>query len=135
MYLLAMLIFFVILAGCGAGPIWTREDPEDVLTGFLQATEGQSPETMWEFLSSETRRKLEERASSFNATSTNGETRRGYDMLRAGHVLSSTREYKKIELASLDGEKAIVNIVMHDGSNIPVALHREDGRWAIDLPL
>ena len=134
-YLFILLFFVTVMTGCGAGPIWTRDNPKDVLSGFLQTTESQSTETMWEYLSEGTRSKLEARAAEFNAKTENGEKRRGCDMLRAGHVLSTTREYKKLEVASNDEQEAIINIVMHDGSIIPVSLHREANRWAIDLPL
>ena len=57
-------------------------------------------------------------------------------MLRTtGHVISSTREYKKLEVSSKTDQEAMVDIVMHDGSKKSVRLHRESGRWAIDLPL
>lgn len=135
---LASILCFLMLSfcyGCGGKPVWLRDDPDEVLAGFLQTTEAQSTETMWEYLSSETRRKLEERAEAFNADTSNGEKRRGRDMLRAGHVLSSTREYKKLEVAASDDKEAVVNIVMHDETIIAVKLYREDGRWAVTLPL
>ena len=127
------LLLSFILIGCRGVPVWQREDPEDVLDGFLQTAESQDIEAMWEFLSEKTRSRLTERAEAFNARS--GVTsHRGCDMLRPGHVLSSTREYKKLEVASQDDSSAAVDIVLHDGSRITVRLHREAGRWVIDLP-
>ena len=91
---------------------------------------------MWEYLSTATQKNLDKRADAFNAQSQNGIPRKGCDMLRTtGHVISSTREYKKIEVSSQTAEEAVVNIVMHDGSVKSLTLHRENGRWTIDLPL
>ncbi len=123
------------ICGCGGTPVWMRDDPKDVLYGFLQTVEAQSTETMWEYLTDETRRKLEARAEAFNANAENGDKRKGYDMLRAGHVLSSTREYKKLEVAASDDKEAVVNIVMHDETKVAIKLYREGGRWAVSLPL
>ena len=130
-----------MLGGCGAGPVWTRDDPRDVLNGFLQNAEVQNVENMWEFLSASTQEALNARAEAFNAGSHDGipykgAPRKGCDMLRTtGHVISSTREYKKLEVSSKTDQEAMVDIVMHDGSKKSVRLHRESGRWAIDLPL
>ncbi len=133
--LCAFLLLFPVV-GCGAGPVWTRDDPRDVVNGFLQTAEVQNVEMMWEFLSSASRDNLNARAESFNAQSKNSTPRKGCDMLRTtGHVISSTREYKKIEVSSQTADEAIVNIVMHNGSVKSLTLHRESGRWAIDLPL
>ena len=91
---------------------------------------------MWEYLSGATREALDSRARAFNAASGGALERKGYDMLRTtGHVISSTREYKKLEISSQTDQEAVVDIVMHDGSKKSIRLHREDGRWAIDLPI
>ena len=135
LYVSVFLLLFMI-NGCGAGPVWTRDDPRDVVNGFLQTAEVQNVGEMWEYLSTATQKSLNERADAFNAQSQNGIPRKGCDMLRTtGHVISSTREYKKIEVSSQTAEEAVVNIVMHDGSVKSLTLHRENGRWTIDLPL
>ena len=123
------------MSGCGGTPVWMRDDPAEVVSGYLSAVEGQNPEIVWEFLSSPTREKLEKRAEAFNEASDHGVSMRGMDMLRFGHVLSSTREYKKILVSSSDDRHATVHIVRHDESVIPIDLHRESERWVIDLPL
>ena len=48
-------VLFCCMPGCGAGPVWQREEPEVVLTGFLETAEVQDTETMWEFLNAQTR--------------------------------------------------------------------------------
>lgn len=123
------------LLGCGAKPVWQREDPDVVLTGFLQATEGQSPELMWEFLDLQTRERLQQKANAFNASAQNGHTRKAWEMLRPGHVMSTTREYKKIKLETVTDTTAVVHIILHDDSEIPVTMQREDNRWTVALPL
>lgn len=137
--LIRIFILAIVLGifqfGCGAGPVWTRDDPCEVLSGFLLATEVQDAEEMWEYLSAGTRDKLDEKARELNALVADGMPRKGFDMLRAGHVLSTTREYKKIELASQNGQNANVNLVLHDGSIIAIVMHREEKRWVIDLPV
>ena len=62
-------------------------------------------------------------------------TRHPEDMLRFGHVISSTREYKKIELIQSDESVATVRIVRHDESGLDIEMHHEDGRWTIELPI
>ena len=57
------------------------------------------------------------------------------DMLRFGHVISSTREYKKLELIQSDASVATVRIVRHDESGLDIEMHNEDGRWTIELPI
>lgn len=131
LYLLLFLIF--MLSGCGDGPTWTRSDPEDVLYGFLLSSEAMDTETMWEYLSEGTREKLETKASEFNRTAPENGSREPHEMLRTFHVISSTREFKKLETVSSDKHKASVNIVMHEGAAIPVELIREGKRWAIEL--
>ena len=133
--LAAACVFCVSLSGCGGTPVWQRDDPDEVVAGFLSAVEAQDSDVVWEFLSSQTREKLEKRAEDFNNLPEHGNTVRGRDMLRFGHVLSSTREYKKIIVASSDETHAAVQIVLHDGAVIPVDLHRESNRWTVDLPL
>ena len=130
-----ILFMTSFLAGCGSRPVWMRDDPCDVLAGFLQTTEYRGVDEMWEYLSAETRQRLDSRAQEFNAMQPEGGQRRGCDMIRAGHVLSTTREYKKLELAFENDRNAVVKIVLHDGNTIDVAMHRDAQRWAIDLPL
>lgn len=134
-FMMVTCIFLITLLGCGGQPVWLRDDPEDVVAGFLSAVEVQDTDTVWEFLSSSTRNELEKRAENFNQMPDHGTAVQGRDMLRFGHVLSSTREYKKIELKSSDQTHATVQIVLHDESVIPVELHRESNRWTLDLPL
>ena len=135
LYASVFLLSFMV-NGCGAGPVWTRDDPRDVVNGFLQTAEVQNVEVMWEYLSTATQKSLNERADAFNAQSQNGSSRKGFEMLRTtGHVISSTREYKKLEVSSQTAEEAVVDIVMQDGSVKSLTLHRENGRWTIDLPL
>ena len=56
-------------------------------------------------------------------------------MIRTGHVVSSTREYRKFELVSETETESVVEIVLQDETRIPVTLHRESDRWALDLPV
>ena len=90
---------------------------------------------MWEFLSDKTRKALDERASRLNDIPNHGISRSGFEMLRTGHVLSSTREYKKLVLASQNNDSAEVDIVLHNDKNIRIPLKKENGRWAVDLPI
>ena len=135
LWLTAFCFLWIWISGCGGTPVWMRDDPAEVVSGYLSAVEGQNPEMVWEFLSTPTREKLEKRAEAFNQTSDHGVSMRGVDMLRFGHVLSSTREYKKIQVSSSDEHHATVHIMLHDESVIPIDLHRESERWVIDLPL
>lgn len=133
--MLIVLGIFCMLCACGEGPVWTRDDPRTVLSGFLADAEYQDMATVWEYLSGETRQKLDQMATAFNASAENGSPRKGYEMLRVGHLLSSTREYRKIELVSSDDTSAVLHIILHDETYKTVTLHREEGRWAIDLPI
>ncbi|MBQ9241628.1 MAG: hypothetical protein IJ165_00120 [Proteobacteria bacterium] len=133
--MLVVLGIFCMLCACGEGPVWTRDDPRTVLSGFLTDAEYQDMANVWEYLSAETRQKLDQMASAFNASAENGSPRKGYEMLRTGHLLSSTREYRKIELVSSDDTSAELHIILHDETYKTVTLHREEGRWAIDLPI
>ena len=130
-----ILVFCAILSGCGGTPVWLRDDPADVVKGYLQAVESQDENTVWEFLSEQTRQKLDQSAEKFNQNPASGAPRKGKDMLRFGHVISSTREYKKIVLSTKDDNHAVVNIVLHDETTHSVELIRESDRWAIALPL
>ena len=121
--------------GCGGVPVWMRSAPDTVVYEYLQAVETQDYDTAWEFLSEQTRRDLDAKAAEFNAMPDHGVTVTGREMLRFGHVLSSTREYKKIAVASANDTVAEVEIILHDASKIPVTLHRESNRWAVNLPI
>ena len=130
-----MVFFSVMLYGCGGTPVWLRNDPSDVVKGYLQAVEVQDEATVWEFLSQETRNRLEQMAENYNRDHASSPPLKGREMLRFGHVLSSTREYKKIVVSTKDDNHAVVNIVLHDESTLSVDLFRESDRWAIGLPL
>ena len=123
------------ILGCGAGPVWQREDPDVVLTGFLQAVEAQNTEVIWEFLDQKTRDVLQARADDFNASPENGHARKAWDMIRPGHVLATTREYKKMTPEKVSETTAIVAIILHDDSKITVTMQRESNRWTVALPL
>ena len=132
--LVLSLCIGLMCCGCGSKPAY-RDDPCDVVKAYLTAVEIQDNEAIWEFLSSDTRKKLDDKASQFNATPEHGKSRMGADMLRAGHVLSSTREYKKVVLASQNNDSADVDIVLHDDRNLRIQLKKENGRWAVELPI
>ena len=129
------LCFLALMYGCGGTPVWLRDDPSEVVKGYLQAVEIQDEDTVWEFLSQNTRSQLEHQAELFNQSHPSSLPRKGADMLRFGHVLSSTREYRKIVVSTEDESHAVVNIVLHDESTLSVDLFRESDRWAIGLPL
>ncbi len=129
-----ILCIGLMCCGCGSKPAY-RDDPCDVVKAYLAAVEGQDNEAIWAFLSDETRKKLDDKAAQFNASPDSGRTRTGADMIRAGHVLSSTREYKKMVLASQNNDSADVDIVLHDDRNLRIQLKKENGRWAVELPI
>ncbi len=129
-----LLCLMFMSAGCGEGPLWTRSDPDEVLYGFLIASDSMDTETIWEFLGKNTREKLQASAEEFNKTAPENGKRKPHQMMRTFHVISSTREFKKLETVSSDEQKAVVQIVMHEGEAIPVELIREGKRWAIELP-
>ncbi len=134
-YGLLFILFSVMMYGCRGTPVWLRSDPAEVVRGYLQAVESQDEEAVWEFLSQETRNQLEQKAGEYNRKHAAVQSRHGREMLRFGHVMSSTREYKKIVVATKDANHAVVNIVLHDESALSVDLFRESDRWAIGLPL
>ncbi len=123
----------LFFSGCSNHEDWMQDDPEKVLSAFLISTESQDIESMWEFLSESSRTKLNQLADDFNRIP-GSKARRGCDMIRPGHVLYSTREYKKIEVVSQDNLSAQVDIVMHDDLRKSIFMRRETKRWAIDLP-
>lgn len=128
-------VLFCCMPGCGAAPVWQRENPEVVLTGFLETAEVQDTETMWEFLDAQTRDALQKKADAFNASAENGHPRKAWEMLRPGHVMATTREYKKIKPQTVTDTTAVVSIVLHDDSEITVTMQRENNRWTVALPL
>lgn len=131
-------LFFVwacLLTSCGAGPVWQREDPDVVLSGFLVAVESQNTKEMWEYLDPKTRDALQKKADDFNKNPQNGHKRQAWDMLRPGHVMATTREYKRIKLDKADEHSANVDIVLHDDSKVTVTMQRIDNRWTVALPL
>ena len=68
-------LFFVwacLLTSCGAGPVWQREDPDVVLSGFLVAVESQNTKEMWEYLDPKTRDALQKKADDFKCQRTQG---------------------------------------------------------------
>lgn len=128
-----LFVFSMMMTmGCGV-PAHLREDPESVFRNFLLSLDAHDVEGACVFLSNETRAWLDVRAA---ALSSEGVSRTGCALLRPGHVFSSTREYKKFELSSAQthDNEAVIEIVMHDASRIPIVLRRESNRWAIDLP-
>lgn len=132
---LAALLFLVFMtSGCGEGPLWTRSDPDEVLYGFLLASDSMDTEAMWEYLGKDTRARLQASADEFNSTAPENGRREAHQMMRTFHVISSTREFKKLLVVSSDEQKAEVHIVLHGDDAIPVELIREDKRWAIELP-
>ncbi len=124
----------LLCVGCGSEPAY-RDDPCDVVREYLYAVEMQDNEAVWAFLSGDTRNKLEQKAAQFNDLPEHGNSRAGVDMFRTGHVLSSTREYKKLVLASQNNDLADVDIVLHNDKTLRVQLKKESGRWAINLPI
>ena len=132
---LVTLLFTMALAclGCKAPPVWEREDPDVVLRGFLQSADAERTDLVWNYLSKNTRDILQKKADEFNQISKT--ERPAHEMIRFGHVMSSTREYKKLDVENENDLEAVVNIVKHDDSTIQVVLKKEDGHWTIDLPL
>ena len=93
------------------------------------SVESQNREVVWEFLNHEDQAKLTQLAKDLEGFE-------GKDMLNFGHVISSTREYKKFELISQDKDNAVVAVVLHDQSQIKFQLAKgNQGRWTVDLPL
>lgn len=130
-----LFILTCLLSACGEGPVWMRDDPRTVLAGYLQEAEYQDTASMWEYLSADTRGKLDSLAADFNASEANGKPRKGHEMLCPGHVLATTREYRKLEIISSNNEIAVLHIILHDDTYKTVTLHKEEGRWAINLPI
>ena len=127
-----------LLGGCAAEPVWNRSEPDVVLKGFLQSADAQRTELVWNYLGDKTRAALEQEADAFNCSlpRDDAEKRTPHQMLRFGHVISSTREYKKLEVLSSDDQKARVRIVRHnDLAPIDVELIRENHRWTVELPI
>ena len=124
----------LLCGGCGSDPAY-RDDPCDVVREYLVAVEMQDNQAVWAFLSGDTRKKLDDKAAQFNDLPEHGNNRDGVDMFRTGHVLSSTREYKKLVLASQNNDSADVDIVLHDDKTLRIRLTKESGRWAIHLPI
>lgn len=124
-----------VFSACQAPPVWERNDPEVVLRGFLQSAEAQRTDLAWNYLSKNTREKLQQKVDAFNQRFEGVMMRQPEDMLRFGHVISSTREYKKLELIQSDASVATVRIVRHDESGLDIEMHNEDGRWTIELPI
>ena len=131
---LSIVLGACVFLSCGGPAPCESDDPCDVVKFFLTSADAQANEYVWKCLSGKTQAALEARAEAFNKAHA-GQHRRGFDMIRAGHVMSSTREYKKFELASQNDDSASVDIIKHDGSKLTIVLHREDNRWAMDLPL
>ena len=132
--LIFLLFLIFLLPACREVPTWERNEPEVVLSGFLIASDAMDTEAMWEYLSEDSQTKLKNKAEEFNKTVPERGRHEPHQMIRTFHVISSTREFKKLETVSSDKHKATVNIVMHEGDAIPVTLIREEKRWAIELP-
>lgn len=119
-------------AACGSNDPCLSDDPRDVVKQYLSLLDAQNEAGAFECLSRQAQDALTQRADAFNAANP-GSERKPSEMLRAGHVIASTREYKKFEIQSQDGAQAAVGIIMQDGSQIPVLLRRDGTRWAVDL--
>lgn len=134
-FMAAGCAFVCLLSACQAPPVWERNDPEVVLKGFLQSAEAQRTDLVWHYLGQNTRTHLQQKVDAFNARFKGVMSRQPEDMIRFGHVISSTREYKKLELIQSDETGATVRIIRHDASNLDVEMKKENGRWTIDLPI
>ena len=121
--------------GCKKYESWMDDDPAAVLKAFLTTVEYQNSEKVWNYLSEENRKQLQNRADAVNALQNGTKQQIPADMLRFGHVISSTREYEKFEVKSQDEQTAVVAIILHDKSTILVEMKRENQRWTVDLPL
>lgn len=134
---LGFLFFLLVLAflhfSCSGEDAWERQDPSDFLRGYLYAVESQDHDSVWAFLSVDSQAQLTQRAQAFAVLAKTDSS--GKDMLRLGHVLSSTREYKKFDVLSNDGQTARVDIIRHEGTDLRIELKREQGFWKIALPL
>lgn len=135
----SMAIFYILcLLGCLAcsgTKNCDKTDPEDVLKGFLQDLDAQDYDSVWACLSQTSQNALRSKARAFNQNHPEN-PRLPQDLLRAGHVVSSTREYKKFETLSLNGQCATVAIVMQNNlPTIKTTLCLENDHWKISLPL
>lgn len=135
---LGFLFFLLVSAflhfSCSGEDAWERQDPSDFLRAYLYAVESQDHESVWAFLSVDSQTQLAQRAQALAALAKT-DSYTGKDMLRLGHVLSSTREYKKFDVLSNDGQTAQVDIIRHEGTDLRIELKREQGFWKIALPL
>ena len=130
----ALALSALFCASCGGGDPHEDADPREVVKGFLLDVETQNNASVWKYLGTSTRAELDRLASEYNARHASP-PRRGEDRIRTGHVVSSTREYRKFELVSETETESVVEIVLQDETRIPVTLHRESDRWALDLPV
>lgn len=122
---MVLFLSFSLLA-CTPKQPWEEKSADSALTQFLWSLEVQDHDTVWEFLSDSDRNALDALAKPIKG-------KEGKDMLQMGHVLSSTREYKKFEILSKKDDWAEVAIVLHDESKIRVVMQKERGRWTVDL--
>ena len=89
------------LVACSAKDPCLSDDPRDVVKQYLQMLDAQNEAKALGCLTDEAQNALAQRAEAFNAVHADGK-REPSEMLRAGHVIASTREYKKFEVQSED---------------------------------
>lgn len=121
------VLLSVVLLACAPKEPWEQKDAAKVLENFLISVENQDRDSVWEFLKQQDRDALERLGQKAGLE--------GKDMLNFGHVLSSTREYKRFETVQHDDSRALVAIQKHDGSQIELELNKERGHWVVGLDI
>lgn len=132
--LIALLLLLCLPTACGAKKGFELDEPQAFVKAYLQTLDAQDNDDAWAFLSARSKHSLEKLANDYNQTH-DGANRSPAHMLRFGHVIASTREYKKIQCSTQNDAAAIVDVVLQNGNTIQIPLVKENSQWAVDLPI
>lgn len=132
--LIALLTLLCLPTACSAKKGFELDEPQAFVKAYLQTLDAQDNDNAWAFLSSPTKNSLEKLANDYNQ-SHDGVNRSPALMLRFGHVIASTREYKKINCTGRNDASATVDVVLQNGNTLQIHLVKENSQWAVDLPI
>ena len=132
--LVALLSLLCLPVACSAKKGFELDEPQAFVKAYLQTLDAQDNDDAWAFLSSRSKNSLEKLALDYNQTH-DGVNRAPAHMLRFGHVIASTREYKKILCSNQNESSAVVDVVLQNGNTLQIQLVKENSQWAVDLPI
>jgi hypothetical protein len=134
------LTFFALIGmlssiSCTPTEPWTSDNPEFALGEFFKALSHADHETVWEYLSEESRERIADSVRQNPRSAALSDDLDGPRLLEFVYRAwtPSSEEIDRLETMQSDDSRATVAVHLIYGTSIEVHMVRADGRWLLDF--